>query len=98
MALERMRGVELGYGYLKSDRFKMLGRNHNAHLTSRTLPTLAGPVDMPATVHKHVRQQNKVAREIHKQPFAARFDALYRSASDGCLIVDTREQCICGFK
>jgi hypothetical protein len=56
--------------------------NNEAHVTSPAMPLFAGSINVPASAHQHVSQQNQIAREIHKNPFAAGFHFFYSAARD----------------
>ena len=47
-------------------------------MSRAALPPLAGPVDVPAAVHPHVRAQHEPAGEVHQQVLAARGTRLDR--------------------
>ena len=55
------------------------------------LPALAGPVDVPAAVHAHVRVQDQIAGERHQQMLAARDDRFDGAPDDGVVVGDAVE-------
>ena len=82
---------KLGDRNVERDRDPVVGLDDDAHVSAAFLPSLAGPVDVPAPVHPHVRAQMQAAGEIDDEMFADGNDLLDRSPGDRLLIVDARQ-------
>jgi len=46
------------------------------------MPLFAGSVDVPASAHQHVSQQNQISGEIHNNPLAVGFHFFHAAACD----------------
>src|SRR5579862_7281579 len=55
VALERLRRVHLGDRHFESDRNEVAVFDHDAHVEPRLLPAFSVAIDVPASVHQHVR-------------------------------------------
>src|SRR6476659_9760777 len=63
----------------------------DAHVATRALPSLTRTVDVPASVHAHVRAEDKIAGEMNEKVFADGTDAFDRAAGERRVFVDAVE-------
>ena len=92
VALEVARREELGDRHVEADGDEAGRGDEHAHVARRALPALAGPIDVPAPVHPHVRAEDEIAGERHQQMLAARRDRLDRPAGDRTIVIDARQR------
>ena len=76
---------ELGDRNVEPDRLEVRGRHQHSHVARASAPALAGPIDVPAAVHPHVRAQHESAGEVHQQVLADAIALVRRSwpSADG---------------
>ena len=90
-ATEGVGGVEFGDGDVEGDGVDLRGADDDAHVGAMAAPFFVGTVDVPASGHEHVSEENEVAGEMDEEPLAVGFDFFDGAAGDGCVDVDAFE-------
>ena len=54
-------------------------------------PRFPMPVNVPASVHAHVREKNQVAGEAHQHPLATGLDAFNQTSRKRGILINPRQ-------
>src|SRR5690349_18404394 len=83
--------MKFNYRHIEADGYEISRLDYNAHVVPGPLPAFTGAIEVPASVHPHVCEQDQVTGKADQVPLACRGDRFYCPARKGPVFIHARE-------